>query len=206
MSAPAEFDLLSDLPGIAGSPTPRSDRGRRLRALERPQPHARARRPRALYGVIAVAGAVLIGAAQMGLSILTTQSSYQLADLTSQQRTLDYQKQMLTDSLAGLSSPQYLAANASALGMVTGQAPTFLRLSDATIIGTAAGANGASSVNALSQAAVANALVAGVPLVSDPAASIGAGKSVADEAIAASAADTSTPPAIADGLPTPATH
>ncbi|HOQ22167.1 MAG TPA: hypothetical protein PLN62_07040 [Microbacterium sp.] len=205
MSAPAEFDLLSDLPGIAGSPTPRSDRERRLRALERPQPHARARRPRALYGVIAVAGAVLIGAAQMGLSILTTQSSYQLADLTSQQRTLDYQKQMLTDSIAGLSSPQYLAANASALGMVTGQAPTYLRLSDAAIIGTAAGTGGTSAINALNQAAVPNALIAGVPLAADPSASLGGGKSAADEAIAA-AADTSTPPAITDGLPTPATH
>lgn len=204
MSAPAEFDLLTDHLG-ASAPRP-PERERRLQVLERPESHRRPRRPRMLYGVVAVAGAVLIGAAQMGLSILTTQASYQLSELTSQQRTLDYQKQMLTDSLAGLSSPQYLAANASALGMVTGQAPTFLRLSDATIIGTAAGANGASSVNALSQAAVANALVAGVPLVSDPAASIGAGKSVADEAIAASAADTSTPPAIADGLPTPATH
>lgn len=205
MSMPAELDLLTDLPGLSAPAAPRQprpDRERRLQALEQPQTR---RRPRMLYGIIAVAGAVLIGAAQMGLSILTTQSSYQLADLTSQQRTLDYQKQMLTDSIAGLSSPQYLAANASALGMVTGQAPTYLRLSDAAIIGTAAGTGGASSVNALSQAAVANALVAGVPLVADPSASLAGGKSAADEAIAASA-DTSTPPAIADGLPTPATH
>lgn len=205
MSMPAELDLLTDLPGLSAPAAPRQprpDRERRLQALERPQTR---RRPRMLYGIIAVAGAVLIGAAQIGLSILTTQSSYQLADLTSQQRTLDYQKQMLTDSIAGLSSPQYLAANASALGMVTGQAPTYLRLSDAAIIGTAAGTGGASSVNALSQAAVANALVAGVPLVADPSASLAGGKSAADEAIAASA-DTSTPPAIADGLPTPATH
>ena len=158
-----------------------------------------------LYGVVAVAGAVLIGAAQMGLSILTTQASYQLSELTSQQRTLDYQKQMLTDSIAGLSSPQYLAANASALGMVTGQAPTYLRLSDAAIIGTAAGTGGTSAINALNQAAVPNALIAGVPLAADPSASLGGGKSAADEAIAA-AADTSTPPAITDGLPTPATH
>jgi len=89
--------------------------------------------------------------------------------------------------------------------MVTGQAPTYLRLSDNAIIGTAAGTNGASAVNALSQAAVANALVADVPLVNDPSASLGAGATVADEAIAA-AADTATPPAIADGLPTPSTH
>ena len=175
---------------------------RGLRALERPLPR---RRPRLLYGIIAVAGAVLIAAAQMGLSIMTTQSSYELSALSSQQRGLDYQKQMLTDSLAGLSSPQYLAANAAALGMVTGQAPTYLRLSDSAIVGTDAGMGGASSVNALTQAAVSNALVAGIPLVNDPAATLDSGASVADAAIAAGT-ESSTPPAIADGLPTPATH
>lgn len=201
MSTPAmsAIDLLEDLPSLP----PRDGADRRLRALDRPTSR---RRPRLLYGIIAVAGAVLIGAVQMGLSILTTQSSYELSALTQQQRTLDYQKQVLTDSIAGLSSPQYLAANAAALGMVTGQQPTFLRLSDNAVIGTAAGNNGASAVNALTQAAVANGLVAGTPLVNDPTASLTAGATVADEAIAASAAETSTPPAIADGLPTPTTH
>ncbi|PZU48283.1 MAG: hypothetical protein DI566_03330 [Microbacterium sp.] len=203
MSVPAENlpgGLLDALPALPA----RRDPGRRLTALERPE---RRRRPRLVYGIVAVAGAALIGAAQMGLSILTTQSSYELSALTSQQRSLDYEKRMLTDAIAGLSSPQYLAANAAALGMVTGQAPTFLRLSDAAVIGTAAGTNGASAINALSQAAVANALVADVPLVNDPSASLGGGATAADEAIAAqAAADQPTPPAIADGLPTPATH
>lgn len=191
-------------PSLTAAPhrAPETEPARRLRALERPLPR---RRPRLLYGIIAVAGAVLIAAAQMGLSILTTQSSYELSALSSQQRGLDYQKQMLTDSLAGLSSPQYLAANAAALGMVTGQAPTYLRLSDSAIVGTDAGSNGASSVNALTQAAVSNALVAGVPLVNDPAATLHSRASVADEAIAAGV-ESSTPPAIADGLPTPDTH
>lgn len=201
MSIPAStsHDLLADLPALP----PRDSGGGRLQALERPVAR---RRPRMLYGILAVAVAVLIGAAQMGLSILTTQSSYELAQLQTQQRALDYEKQMLTDSIAGLSSPQYLAANASALGMVTGQAPTYLRLSDAAIIGTAAGSDGVSAVNALSQAAVSNALVAGVPLVSDPSASLGSGASVADEAIAEATAGTATPPVIADGLPIPDTH
>lgn len=199
MSIPADLDLLAGQPAAA----PRPERPRRLQVLERPVPR---RRPRLVYGIAAVAGAVLIGAVQMGLSILTTQSSYEIAALTAQSRDLDFQKQMLTDSIAGLSSPQYLAANASALGMVTGQPPTYLRLSDSAIIGTAAGSNGVSSINALSRAAVANALVAGKPLVGDPSASLGAGATAADEAIKASATNTSTPPAIADGLPTPTTH
>ena len=152
---------------------------------------------------------MLIGAAQMGLSILTTQSSYQLATLTEQQRALDYDKQALTDSLAGLDSPQNLAANASALGMVTGQAPSFLRLSDHAIIGTQVGSTGPSAINALTHAAVANELIAGHPLASDPSASLGGGASTADQAIAAAATpatNASTPPAIADGLPAPTTH
>lgn len=155
-----------------------------------------------LYGVIAVAGALLIAGAQMGLSILTTQGTYELSALSAEQRDLNWQKQILQDDIAGLSSPQFLAANAEARGMVTGQAPTYLRLSDNAIIGTAAGLTGSSAVNALSRAAVSNALVNGVPLVSDPDASLTAGASVIDEAII----NTPTPPAIADGLPTPATH
>ena len=63
-------------------------------------------------------GAFLIAGAQMVLSIMTTQGSYELAELTQEQRALTYQKQILYDDVAGLSSPQYLAANAAALGMV----------------------------------------------------------------------------------------
>lgn len=191
--------MSADLLAVA-LPTPERSRTPRLRAVEAPLP---ARRPRLLYGLIAVAGAVLIGATQMGLSILTTQTSYDIATLTQEQRALGWQKQMLEDQVAGLSSPQYLAANASALGMVVGQAPSYLRLSDRAIVGDGSGAVGASSVDALTKAAVPNALVGGVPLVTDPASSLTAGATV-DAALLT--ADSSTPPAIADGLPTPATH
>ncbi len=73
---------------------------------------------------------------QMGLGILTTQSSFEIASLTQQQRDLTYQKQILYDETAGLSSPQYLAANAAALGMVIDESPTYLRLSDGAVIGS----------------------------------------------------------------------
>lgn len=191
--------MSADLLAVA-FPAPVREPARRLRAVQAPQP---ARRPRLLYGVVAVTGAVLIGAAQMGLSILTTQTSYDIAALTQEERALGWQKQMLTDEVAGLSSPQYLAANASALGMVVGQTPSYLRLSDRAIIGDGSGGVGASSVDALAKAAVPNALVGGVPLVTDPASSLSSGATV-DAAVLT--ADTSTPPAIADGLPTPATH
>lgn len=189
---------------------------RRLQPVETAP--ARRRVPRRTFGVIAVAGAVLIALVQMGLSILTTQSSFEIAALTQQQRDLTYQKQILYDEVAGLSSPQYLAANASALGMVIDESPTYLRLSDGAVIGSGQAAEGASSVDALGRGSVRNALISGVPLVTDPKASAGPTATSGDPAAAgdavaatdgpgdASRTESPTPPSINDGLPTPATR
>lgn len=177
---------------------------------------ARRRAPRRLFGVIAVTGALVIVLVQMGLGILTTQSSFEIASLTQQQRDLTYQKQILYDESAGLSSPQYLAANAAALGMVIDESPTYLRLSDGAVIGSDTPADTTSSVDAMGRGSVRNALIAGVPLVTDPAAATTetAEQAPADAAPAAPAAevdapaatDPATPPSISDGLPTPATR
>ena len=182
---------------------------RRLRVVSAPAPR---RRPKVVYAIVAVAGAVAIGAAQMALSVLTTQGSYQIADLTSQQRQLDWDKQMLYDDVAGLSSPQYLAANASALGMVINESPSYLRLSDGAILGASQVAVGASSVDAIGRGAVANALITDTPLVTDPDATI-EGAPVAplevlgaDGAADGTAPVLNTPPPLTDGLPTPSTH
>ncbi|MFL0566765.1 hypothetical protein ACH0CG_13530 [Microbacterium sp. 179-I 1D1 NHS] len=160
------------------------------------------RRPRRAFGVIAVAGALAIAGVQMGLSIVTTQDAFEVKNLTAQQRDANYQKNILEDEVAGLSSPQFLAANAAALGLVAGGEPSYIRLSDGTTLGPKTGASDASSIEALSRAAVSNALVAGVPLVTDPEASLDTGVSIDTKLLA----DTPTPPSITDGLPTPATH
>lgn len=143
----------------------REEPARRLRAVERTLP---ARRPRMAYAIVAVAGAVAIAVAQMALSVLITQDSYRVADLQQQQRALALEAQSLQDEVAGLSSPQYLAANAAALGMVIDASPTYLRLSDAAIIGSGAAAGGSSAVDARGTAQVSNALLDGTPLVTDP--------------------------------------
>jgi hypothetical protein len=171
---------------------------RRLQPLDAP---VRRRRPKLAYGIIAVAGAVAIALAQMVLSILTTQGSFEVAALTQEQRQLSYDKQMLYDEVAGLGSPQYLAANASALGMVVADAPSYLRLSDGALIGTGAPAPDASSVDAIGRGAVQNALITDTPLVTAPDATI-QGAPMADETGSTGA----TPPPLADGLPTPATR
>ena len=177
------------------------DPRRGLRVVEAP---AHRRRPKLLFGVIAVLGAFVIAGAQMALSIMTTQGTYEIAALTSQQRDLTYEKQILYDDVAGLSSPQYLAANAAALGMVINEAPSYLRLSDGAILGPSEVAMGASSVDAIGRGAVPNALITDTPLVTVPDATMD-GVPV-DTAGPGDAGVGNTPPPITDGLPTPSTH
>ena len=192
-------DLLAALDEFAPSARPVETQAPRLRPVE--QTAAR-RRPRLAYGIVAVLGAAAIVAAQMVVSILTTQDTYAISALTSQQRQLTWDRQILYDEVAGLSSPQYLAANASALGMVISEAPTFLRLSDGALVGASQAAGWQSSIDAVGRGAVANALITQTPLVTDPAATIeGVPVEVTDEA-----GQSVTPPALSDGLPTPTTR
>ncbi|MHC2997956.1 hypothetical protein [Microbacterium sp. HJ5] len=199
----ATATALRTSPAVA--PDRRDSPARRLRAVEAP---ARRRRPKLLYGVVAVLGAFLIAGAQMALSIMTTQSSYELSTLTQQQRDLTYQKQILYDDVAGLSSPQYLAANAAALGMVIDESPSYLRLSDGALLGAGEVSLGSSSVDAIGRGTVPNALITGTPLVTEPDATID-GRTVTPVAPETGAGDSgvgNTPPPITDGLPTPSTH
>lgn len=182
---------------------------RQLRALD----NGARRRPRRMYGIIAVGGALTIAALQMLLSILTTQTSYELSALNREQRELTWQRQILDDELAGLGSPQYLAANATALGMVIAESPSYLRLSDGALLGTGQVSFGGSSVDALGRASVPNDLVATTPLVTSPDASLDTPTPLPSETATDPAAETApaptpapTPPPLTDGLPTPSTH
>lgn len=196
MSAAAGFS-----PAIA--PVRKEAPRRRLRALERPE---RRRRPRIVYAVVALVGALSIGAAQMALSILTTQTSYEMSALQREQRALVWDKQILVDDIAGLSSPQYLAANASALGMVIIESPSYLRLSDGAILGVGSAAIGASTIDALGRAAVPNSLVTDTPLVTAPDATIQGVPLVEDTVAGETGGNPNTPPPLTEGLPTPSTH
>lgn len=180
-------------------PSPHQTPSRSLRALERP---AQRRRPRMLYGLVAVAGALAIVVAQMVLSVMTTQSSYDVARLSAQKHELTLQKQVLDDQLTGLSSPQYLAANAAALGMVVDESPSYLRLSDGKILGAQKAASANSAID-LGKGTVSNQLISGTPLVTDPDATIGGS---AAKKNASSSMDNVTPVPVTDGLPTVRTH
>lgn len=179
----------------------------RLRLL-RPAPKAAGRaKPRLAYAIIAVAGVAMIIVAQMLLSIAITQGAYEVDAFQIAQAKLARQEQQLREDLDRVQSPQYLAANAEALGMVPNANPVYLRLSDGAVLGEPAAADGAAGSTA---PLVPNALIDGVPLVTEqqteetpaqgntPGAAGNAGGTIPAEAPA--------PPPVDGTLPTPATH
>ncbi|MGB4137484.1 MAG: hypothetical protein WA971_13020 [Microbacterium sp.] len=174
---------------------------RRLHALAAP---ARRRRPKLGYAILALAGAVVIGAAQLGLSLAATQDSFVLAELNAQQRSLNLDKQALQDELVGLSSPQSLAVKAADLGLVVAGSASYLRLSDGAVLGTTDDPGWTSTVNPKGPEQVGNALLAA------PQAPASGTEKKDKAAQADEAADTpvtpTLPPALTDGLPTPETH
>ncbi|KQM83732.1 hypothetical protein [Agromyces sp. Leaf222] len=172
----------------------------------RPAPDRAARpKPRLAYAIIAVGGVVAIALAQLLLSIAVTQGAYEIDGYELSQAKLSRQQQTLAEDLDRVQSPQYLARNAEALGMVPNTNPVFLRLSDGAVLGQPAAAGGGAAASA---ALVPNALISGVPLVTEQSAGetapvggqgAGLGEPVADPVAPA-------PPPVSDSLPTPTTH
>lgn len=161
-----------------------------------PVPQAAPRRkPKLAYALMALGGALAIGAAQIGLSLAITQDSFVLADLSSQQRELNLRTHALQEELTGLSSPQALASEAADLGMVVAGSPSYLRLSDGAVFGVGSGADWTSTVDPNGSGAVGNSLITAPP---------------ADTPVPENGTvDPGTqdlPPAITDGLPSPTTH
>lgn len=155
------------------------------------------RKPKLAYALVALAGAMAIGAAQIGLSLAITQDSFLLASLTSQQHDLDLRTDALKEDLTGLSSPQALATGAASLGMVVAGTPSYLRLSDGAIFGQGTGAGGMSTIDPNGAGAVGNALLQApvAETTTDEAGDPGAGQTQQE-----------LPPAITDGLPSPTTR
>ncbi|QTX04912.1 hypothetical protein [Agromyces archimandritae] len=197
-------------------------RGGSPRLRPAPRPHDRTK-PSLGYAVIAVVVFLGIIAAQLVLSIGLAQGAYELDALRAEHADLDRQSQSLQEDLERVQSPQYLAANAEALGMVPNTNPVYLRLSDGAVLGEPTPAGPAAATGA----DVSNALIAGVPLVTAegakgdaarqpivPPAGGGdaAGGSETGEGGAGGAGDPASTgarpeaPAAPDGLPTPATH
>lgn len=121
-------------------------------------------RPRLVYAVVTVAGLFAILIAQLVLSILVSDGAYQISALQVQQKELLRDEQTVTEQLQVLRSPQHLAANAEALGMVTNASPVYLRLSDGVVFGAPVAARASGSARGANEALIANSLLTGVPL------------------------------------------
>ncbi|WP_353809764.1 hypothetical protein [Agromyces sp. SYSU T00194] len=199
----------------------------RARPAERPDPRprpglrpvperdVRRGRPRLAYAIVAVSGAALIIAAQLLLSVAVTQGAYEIDALQAEQTELSRTHQQVSEELDRVESPQYLAANAEALGMVQHADPVYLRLSDGRVLGDPAPAAGAQTTSSTSL--VPNSLLSGVPLVTEEEAAATADATPSGSAPApttdrgasgaAAAADAEPDvPSFEDGLPTPSTH
>jgi hypothetical protein len=149
----------ASLPSI-GSAAPR-----RLPHLEALPLAQRRARPKLFYAAIAVATVMVIVMAQLILSIGVSQGAYRIESLQAQKAQLSRSYQAASEKVQTLSSPQNLAANAVALGMVDNSTPVYLRLSDSAVIGSPAPASAAAgSTGQL----VGNALTQNLPLVTAP--------------------------------------
>ncbi|PXA67441.1 hypothetical protein [Cryobacterium arcticum] len=158
------------------------------------------KRPRVVYALSAVAcvGAIIV--AQLLLSVGISQGAYEISALRASQVELGRTADSVSEDLIRVSSPQSLAANAEALGMITNSNSAYLRLSDGAVLGAPSSASGSQAGAA---SLVPNSLLAGVPLVTQVPAG-GQGASVASTV----PTGTSAPAAVAvtDGLPSPTTR
>jgi hypothetical protein len=180
-----------------GAPNPR----RRLTPA--PEPRQRRAKPRVAYAVVALGGVAVIVVVQLLLSIAVAQGAYEIDGYQVRQATLAREEQKLSEDLDRVQSPQYLAMNAEALGMVPNTSPVYLRLSDSAVLGEPTAATGGGAASA---PLVPNALLDGVPPVTEQRSGQTPSGGVSGEAqVAAPDAPPVAPPP-SDGLPTPATH
>jgi hypothetical protein len=145
---------------------------------------------------------------QLMLSIGVSQGAYQIEGLKEHQSQLSRSQQAVSERVDTLSSPQNLAANAEALGMVSNGTPVYLRLSDGAVIGspTAASAS-AGTVTGAGGNLVANALLAGTPLATQQQSGTTASAGSDQGAPAANDASKADGPVAWEGaLPAPTTH
>jgi hypothetical protein len=191
------------------APTPEEvESDRPVRRLRSVPTAGRKARPRTFYALLAVGAVLAIVVTQLMLSIGVSQGAYQIEGLKEHQSQLSRSQQAVSERVDTLSSPQNLAANAEALGMVSNGTPVYLRLSDGAVIGspTAASAS-AGTVTGAGGNLVANALLAGTPLATQQQSGTTASAGSDQGAPAANDASKADGPVAWEGaLPAPTTH
>lgn len=136
-TVPIERDDVRRAFGASGPATPeRAPEERHLRLADPAQRPAGHPKRSPLFGALLAVGVLLgIFAAQLGLSIAISAGAYEARALELEQRDLARVERVLSQNVDKLSSPQNLAENAAALGMVQNVNPASLRLSDGAVLG-----------------------------------------------------------------------
>jgi hypothetical protein len=187
---------------VGGAVPERVEEHKRTHLEVVPTRSQRRARPRALYAAMAVGTLLVIVVAQLLLSIGISQGAYQLESLQVKKTQLQRSYQAASEDLNRVSSPQNLAANANALGMVSNSSPAYLRLSDGAVLGAPLAASGAAGTVTGGQGnLVPNSLLAGVPLVTQAQQTVNS-----TSPGAATTTPTTTPVPLQGALPTPVTH
>lgn len=192
---------------IGARPGADQDAGRRHIEIVSTRDQRKAR-PRTVYALLVVGGLFAVLLSQLMLSIGLSDGAYAIQGLQQQQRELSRTEQVLTEDLERLSSPQNLAANARAMGMVSNAAPVYLRLSDRAVLGAPV----AATADAGAAPLVGNVLLSGVPIAAAGSATAGASGTVGATG-AENAAEIATPGVVSgassapeSGLPAPITR
>jgi len=119
-------------------------------------------RPRMLPALVTIGGIGVILVAQLLLSIVIADGAYQITSLQSAKHDAELQQHALSEQLDLLASPQHLAANAEALGMVASGSAVYLDARTGAVSG-AGSADGGSMLGSGDQ--VGNVLLTGTALV-----------------------------------------
>lgn len=159
-------------------------------------------RPKSFYPLMTMAVVFGIIISQLLLSVAVSSGAYEIAELTQQNKEISRTYQTMTQDIDRLSSPQNLASNAGALGMVNNATPVYLRLSDGAVLGSPVPAK-ATAGAASSSSKVPNSLLNGLPLVTqlESEAAAAAAKKAAAEAAAAQGTSSTLSGSTAPGAP-----
>jgi hypothetical protein len=165
-------------------------------------------RPRMLPALVTIGGIGVILLAQLLLSIVIADGAYQISGLQSAKHDAVLQQHALSERLDLLASPQHLAANAEALGMVASGTAVYLDARTGAVTGTG-GAPVGSLLGGGDQ--VGNVLLKGATLVTPNAAGTGITTTTGSSGDSQTPTDTGTggagqAPQTPGLLPSPTTH
>ena len=194
---PMNFDASALRGAPAGLPDV-TQPDRHLRPVPNARPAQRAKRSPLTGALVAVGVVLAIFATQLGLSIAISQGAYESRALEVEQRDLGRVERVLSQNVDKLASPQNLAENAAALGMVQNSRPATLRLSDGAVLGALQSETTAASGNL-----IPNATLESMPVVD--AAGLLVPRNTG-QAAGAQAADMKPPVRWTGKLPAPDTH